>query len=405
MNLGTNRWLTAKVVALAAAMMGGALTAFGGIGDFAEAADQRLTYITASEYGAFEGWMQNNGISLNDVKNAAYAWPSYALDASGLINPQTGDVVIVSLETVTNGTFSLEVEVKGVTIGSSATAASLATVFEVLGAPSPLESFSSTNVMAELGVSANGRLQVVTTPAVAHETFFVRVRMHTEYDDWFILNNGPPPVTPPDTRGKVQLWEGGPLSAETNIGAEKPEDSGSYFWWGDTVGYKLENSKWVASDGSSSNFSFIVANVPTYGKDYATLQSEGWITADGVLSPTNDAAQVQWGGGWRMPTDQELSALTNNCDWTWTMTNGVNGYVVRGRGDYVANSIFLPCAGYGNGTSLRYAGSDGYYWSSVPSSGSYYACGLYFSLGRHGTSNGSGRYGGLPIRPVQSFAK
>ena len=41
-------------------------------------------------------------------------------------------------------------------------------------------------------------------------------------------------------RGKVQLWEGGPYWATTNIGAEKPEDYGYYFWWGDTVGYKRE---------------------------------------------------------------------------------------------------------------------------------------------------------------------
>ena len=33
---------------------------------------------------------------------------------------------------------------------------------------------------------------------------------------------------------KVQLWEGGPYWATTNIGAEKPEDPGYYFWWGDT---------------------------------------------------------------------------------------------------------------------------------------------------------------------------
>ncbi len=48
---------------------------------------------------------------------------------------------------------------------------------------------------------------------------------------------------------KVQLWKGGPYWAETNIGAEKPEDYGLYFWWGDTIGYKRENDAWVASDG------------------------------------------------------------------------------------------------------------------------------------------------------------
>ena len=115
-----------------------------------------------------------------------------------------------------------------------------------------------------------------------------------------------------DAHEKVQLWEGGPYWATTNIGAEKPEDYGYYFWWGDTVGYKREGDAWVATDGSSSNFSFNEADTATYGKEISTLQSEGWIVSkDGtyVLAPEHDAAQVQWGGGWRMPTYQELYDL------------------------------------------------------------------------------------------------
>ena len=41
-------------------------------------------------------------------------------------------------------------------------------------------------------------------------------------------------VTVVDLHDKVQLWEGGPYWATTNIGAENPEDYGYYFWWGDT---------------------------------------------------------------------------------------------------------------------------------------------------------------------------
>ena len=54
------------------------------------------------------------------------------------------------------------------------------------------------------------------------------------------------------------------------------------------------------------------------------LQSEGWITADGVLASAHDAAQAHWGGSWRMPTLQELDDLRDNCDWTWTSMNGVD---------------------------------------------------------------------------------
>ena len=206
--------------------------------------------------------------------------------------------------------------------------------------------------------------------------------------------------------GEVQLWEGGPYWAETNIGAEKPEDYGYYFWWGDTVGYKWKNDAWVASDGSSRNFEFDEKNTPTLGKSIDALKSEGWITKGGVLAPKHDAAQVHWGGDWRMPTEQELKNLEEKCEWKWTTKNGVHGYIVRGKGKYVSASIFLPCAGTGFGSSLYFAGSLGDYWSSVPGSdyGDYYAWSLYFNSGDLGTDYGS-RYDGRSVRPVQGFTK
>ena len=207
-------------------------------------------------------------------------------------------------------------------------------------------------------------------------------------------------------RAGVQLWEGGPYWAMTNIGAEKPEDYGYYFWWGDTVGYKRENYKWVASDGSNSNFSFSDGNTPTYGKSNSALQSEGWVTADGVLAPEYDAAKKHWGGDWRMPTTQEFNDLKNKCDWTWTTLNGVNGYIVRGQGDYSSKSIFVPCAGAGDGTSFYADGSSGCYWSSVPNSGSYAdAWYLRFDSSCHSTEGYGFRFEGYPVRPLQGFTK
>ena len=214
-----------------------------------------------------------------------------------------------------------------------------------------------------------------------------------------------------DAHEKVQLWEGGPYWATTNIGAEKPEDYGYYFWWGDTVGYKREGNAWVATDGSSSNFQFYYDDAisqQTYLKSPATLQSEGWVVSqDGtyVLAPEHDAAQVQWGGGWRMPTDAEFSALASNCTTTWTTQNGVYGRLVTGKGAYADRGIFLPAAGYGYASRLDYPGSGGYWWSSAPNSdNSSYAWGLYFY-----SSNVyryySGRYLGRSVRPVRGFAE
>ena len=204
---------------------------------------------------------------------------------------------------------------------------------------------------------------------------------------------------------KVQLWENGPYWATTNIGADNPEDYGYYFWWGDTVGYKRENNKWVATDGSSSNFSFSSGNTPTYNKSTSTLQSEGWITADGVLAPAHDAAHVHWGGNWRMPTDAEFSALISNCTTTWTTQNGVYGRHVTGKGAYADRSIFLPAAGRGLGSYLHYSGSGGDYWSSTPYSGNSYEARFLFFNSIDFCRSFDYRYNGQSVRPVRGFAE
>ena len=199
---------------------------------------------------------------------------------------------------------------------------------------------------------------------------------------------------PKGTPKKVQLWAGGPYWADRNIGADAPWDYGLYFWWGDTTGHR-----------TGYNFSPDNSAIYTYGKSVSELQSAGWVTSSGVLAPSHDAAHVKWGGAWRMPTDAEFSALINNCDWTWTTQSGVNGYVVRGRGAYASNSIFLPAAGYGFGTSLGDAGSGGDYWSSVPGSDGSYAWYLDFDSSGHSTHDYGYRGSGQSVRPVQGLAK
>ena len=210
--------------------------------------------------------------------------------------------------------------------------------------------------------------------------------------------------------GKVQLWEGGPYWAEMNIGATKPEEYGYYFWWGDTVGYKRENHAWVASNGSSANFSFSSENTPTLGKSVDELKSEGWITADGVLAPEHDAAHVHWGGDWRMPTVNEIRVLveSDKCNRTWTTVNGVNGYLVKGKGAYVSASIFLPVAGIGDGNRRKYLNSQGSYWSSIADGNANDAWNFWFdpaSLRWSPRSRNRYRAYGLSVRPVQSVAK
>ena len=97
-----------------------------------------------------------------------------------------------------------------------------------------------------------------------------------------------------------------------------------------------------------------------------------------ILELEDDAANFNWGGDWRMPTIDEIDELVDNCTWTWTTQNGVNGYKVSSKVN--ANSIFLPAAGYRYSSDIYYAGSSGSYWSSsLGTSSSNGACSLFSS--------------------------
>lgn len=95
-----------------------------------------------------------------------------------------------------------------------------------------------------------------------------------------------------------------------------------------------------------------------------------WATCNvGARSPEehgeyyayDDALQLEKDGK-RLPSKLEFRELIDNCDWTWTTRNGVNGYKVTSRKN--DNSIFLPAAGVRgvhNGTSVTYVDYNGFY--------------------------------------------
>ncbi|MDE5739085.1 MAG: DUF1566 domain-containing protein [Bacteroidaceae bacterium] len=157
--------------------------------------------------------------------------------------------------------------------------------------------------------------------------------------------------------------------AACNIGASSPSDYGYYFAWGETrpkSTYTMENSK-------------------------------TWEKGLGEISGNSkyDAARANWGGSWRLPSEAEFEELKLQCTWTWM--NGSNGYKIIGPN---GNSIFLPAAGYRNGSSLNTAGGRGFYWSSTPyESGTQNAYGLYFFRGYHSVYWYSRDYG-RAVRPV-----
>ena len=176
--------------------------------------------------------------------------------------------------------------------------------------------------------------------------------------------------------------------ATCNVGANKPEDYGDYFAWGETEPKEVYN--W-------STYKWCNGSATTLTK-YNNSSNHGTVDNKTQLELSDDAAHVNWGGSWRMPTDAELTELREQCTWTWTTQNGVNGHKVTSQSN--GNSIFMPAAGYRLDSSLNNAGSSGPYWSSLLTTDfprSAYILHFNSSSVEQGSN---GRNYGFSVRPV-----
>ena len=164
--------------------------------------------------------------------------------------------------------------------------------------------------------------------------------------------------------------------ADRNIGALNPEDTGLYFSWGNTVGHEA---------GKDYNFEDDYDNTPgSELKDDIDLE--------------HDAARVNLGEPWKMPTKEQYKELVDNCESEVTTLNGYLGR--RFTSKINGNSIFMPFAGYISGTGLHDRGSNGFYWSSLLYSSAH---GYYLYLYSSGVNPALNyyRFNGFSVRAVQ----
>lgn len=173
--------------------------------------------------------------------------------------------------------------------------------------------------------------------------------------------------------------------ATCNVGASKPEEYGDYFAWGETTA--KTNYSWGAYSYPNDGYA-VHGKYERYGME--------------VLEVTEDAASANWGGLWRIPTKAEFDELLTNCSWTWkTPSDGYshNGYLVSATN---GNSIFLPAAGYRDGTNLFNDGCGGNYWSSCLGTDTYscMAWSLCTEDNVHLMIDAFHRNYGLVVRPV-----
>jgi hypothetical protein len=184
--------------------------------------------------------------------------------------------------------------------------------------------------------------------------------------------------------------------APFNVGAKQPQDYGNYYAWGEVY----PNSIYYWSEYYWCNGSETTLTKYNNSNTYGTMDNKT------VLDLEDDAARVNWGGTWRMPTDAEWDELldSSNCSWRWTdsyNSTGVKGYIVTSKkAGHTDKSIFLPAAGNRGDSYLHDAGSCGRYWSS--SLNMYRPC----NAGSVGFHSGDvyryygSRYYGQSVRPV-----
>ena len=139
--------------------------------------------------------------------------------------------------------------------------------------------------------------------------------------------------------------------ATMNVGATSPEEYGDYFAWGETE--PKEEYRWGTYKWCDGDYDYLT-------KDCSS--SDFGIVDDKIeLDLEDDAANVNWGDAWRTPTKAELDELIENCTWSWTTQNGIDGYTVTSNTN--GKSIFLPAAGYRYDTFSEEVGAIGYYHS------------------------------------------
>ncbi len=166
--------------------------------------------------------------------------------------------------------------------------------------------------------------------------------------------------------------------ANCNVGATRPEQMGEYFAWGETNAkseYTL--ATYVLCNGSfDSCFDF------------------GSRTISGTQF---DVAHTRWGGTWRIPTNEEVKELRENCTFRWITYRGVTGAKFIGPN---GKSIFLPAAGYSYGSNVGVKGENGFYWTATQY-GAYPYMGYSFDFASDYVTWGDYyRSLGFTIRPV-----
>ena len=137
-----------------------------------------------------------------------------------------------------------------------------------------------------------------------------------------------------------------------NVGASKPEEYGGYYAWGET------SEKSVYNHVTYKYFT----GVDTDGDGWYDRNWSYTNIGSDIAGTSYDAATVNMGEPWRMPSFEQQKELIDNSLYQWVQQDGVDGMLVTGPN---GSQIFLPAAGlFGpNGNKLDRFSEVGVFWS------------------------------------------
>lgn len=158
--------------------------------------------------------------------------------------------------------------------------------------------------------------------------------------------------------GEAGIW------ASCNIGASKPEEYGQYFAWGDTKGYYRDESHEFS--GRTYRFGLTYTGVVegytlTSVNKYNQVEGRGTVDNLIILEPEDDAAHINLGGDWRVPTANDFHKLIQLCNVTLESKNGIDGTWFTLLEDET-KKIFIPFSRL-RGASDNYI-NNAYVWTS-----------------------------------------
>ena len=176
----------------------------------------------------------------------------------------------------------------------------------------------------------------------------------------------------------------GTLWATANVGANKPSDSGKFFQWGDTQGYKNPQI------GKDKRFCWTDYKWNPNG-DGNTFTKYDTIGA--TLKLVDDAAHANMGGDWHIPSPAQIRELIDNTKKSFTILCGVKGMKFTSKKDS-SKSIFIPAVGYvWNDSPINVMDANGYIWASMLSDN-------YVDYGQHLTFYSGDAYVGKSFRQI-----